>query len=150
MNTFHHEDLTDTESDFWSDESPSAQLTAVAKKTKSAKVEPGGEGILTVDVYQTETDIIIKSTIAGVSDKDLDVSVTNEMVTIKGTRVLEDKVRSGGYIHQELYWGAFSRSIILPEEVDADAAKATLKNGILTLQLPKLSRLKTKRVKVTS
>jgi len=112
--------------------------------------QENGEGILTVDVYQTENDIVIKSTIAGVTDQDLDVSVTNEAVTIRGTRKPDEKIHSDNYHHQELYYGPFSRSIILPEDIDADAAKANLKNGVLTLRLPKLSKLKTKKLLVTT
>jgi len=117
----------------------------------SAKKEPRqeGEGQLTIDVFQTEDDVVIQSTIAGVSDKDLDISVTNDMVTIKGARMPEQKVRSSDYYYQELYWGPFSRSIILPVDVDADSAKASMKNGILTIRLPKLDRIRTKKIKVS-
>src|SRR3989338_5783191 len=117
----------------------------------SAKKEPRqeSEGQLTIDVFQTEDDVVIQSTIAGVSDKDLDISVTNDMVTIKGTRMPEQKIGSSNYYYQELYWGAFSRSIILPVDVDADNAKASMKNGILTIRLPKLDKVRTKRIKIS-
>ncbi len=107
------------------------------------------EGQLNIDMYQTKDNVIIKSTIAGVSDKDLDISVTNDMVTIKGARTPEQKVRSSDYYYQELYWGAFSRSIILPVEVDADNAKASMKNGILTIRLPKLDKIRTKKIRIS-
>ena len=117
----------------------------------SAKKEPRheSEGQLTIDVFQTEDEVVIQSTIAGVSDKDLDISVTNDMVTIKGSRTPEQKIRPSDYYYQELYWGAFSRSIILPVDVDADSAKASMKNGILTIRLPKLDKVKTKRIKLS-
>lgn len=115
-------------------------------KTKPAEEE----GQLTVDVYQTDDEIIIKSTIAGVTADDLDISITNEMVTIKGNRKFEEKVKESDYYYQELYWGSFSRSIILPEEIDADKAKATMKNGILTLRLPKLAKSRVKKVRIAS
>ncbi len=70
------------------------------------------------------------------------------MVTIKGARKPEERVSSGDYYYQELYWGPFSRSIILPEDIDADNAKATLKNGVLTLKLPELAKTKTKKLRV--
>lgn len=108
------------------------------------------EGQLTVDVYQTDTEIVIKSTIAGVGVDDIDISVTNEMVTIKGQRSSEERVRPSDFYHQELYWGAFSRSIILPEEIDPDGAKASMRNGLLTLRLPKLLKNRTKKVKIAS
>ena len=86
---------------------------------------------------------------AGVSEKDLDISVTNDMVTIKGSRMPEQKVRSSDYYYQELYWGPFSRSIILPVDIDADSAKASMKNGILTIRLPKLDKIRTKKIKIS-
>lgn len=106
------------------------------------------DGSLTVDVYRDEGDIVIQSTIAGATSQDIDISILNDMVTIKGARQPEAKVRSGDYYYQELYWGTFSRSIILPEEVDADGAKASMKNGILTIRLPTLQKAKTKRLKI--
>src|SRR4030042_2152976 len=75
------------------------------------------EGQLTIDVYQTDNDIVIKSTIAGVKPEDLDVSINNDMVTIRGDRKSEEKVETENYYYQECYWGTFSRSVILPVEV---------------------------------
>ncbi len=95
-------------------------------------------GILTLDIYQTEHDIIVKSAIAGVAGKDLDISITNDTVTIKGTRDEKEEEKGKNYFYQELYWGSFSRTVILPQKVNADQAKATLKNGVLTIALPKL------------
>ena len=108
----------------------------------------GEEGQLTIDVYQTESEIIIKSTIAGVNPEDIDISITNDMVTIRGKRIKDEKIDTENYYYQELYWGAFSRSVILPVEVDADRAKATIKNGILTIRLPKSEKVKTKKISV--
>jgi len=102
----------------------------------------GQNGILTLDVFQKDNEIIIKSAIAGVSGKDLDISITNDTVSIKGTREEEEKEKGRDYFYQELHWGSFSRTVILPQEVDADEAKATLKNGVLTIILPKLSKVK--------
>ncbi len=106
------------------------------------------EGQLTIDVYQTETDVVIKSTIAGVKPEDLDVSINNDMVTIKGERKNEEKVSSENYYYQECYWGSFSRSVVLPVEVVADKIEASLKNGILTIRLPKADTTKTKKIQV--
>ena len=131
--------------DFFDDNSFDVQL-ATAKPRKEPRQE--AEGQLTVDVFQDDDHIIIQSTIAGVKSDDIDISITNDMVTVKGHREPEEKVRSSDYYYQELYWGPFSRSIILPAEVDADSAKASIKNGILTIKLPKLARLKTKRIRV--
>ena len=106
------------------------------------------EGQLTIDVYQTDTDIVIKSTIAGVKSDDIDISVTENMITIKGKRTKDEKVNPENYYYQELYWGPFSRSVILPVDVDTDKIRAALKDGILTIRLPKTERLKTKTIKV--
>lgn len=108
----------------------------------------GEEGQLTIDVYQTDSDIVIKSTIAGVKPEDIDITIANDMVTVKGRRVKDEKVETENYYYQELYWGAFSRSVILPVEVDADRAKASIKNGILTIKLPKAEKVKTKKIQV--
>lgn len=132
------EDIPDTE----------VSLTAVKSGGKTKPKEE--EGQLTVDVYQTEDDIVIKSTIAGVTAEDLDISLTNDMVTLKGNRNPDEKVRQSDYYYRELYWGPFSRSIILPEEIDAENAKASMKNGILTIRLPKLAKSKVKKIKITS
>lgn len=106
------------------------------------------EGQLTIDVYQTANDIVIKSTIAGVKPEDLDVSINNDMLTIKGNRRNEAKVKTEDYYYQECYWGPFSRSVILPVDVESENIKAELKNGILTIILPKASKSKTKIIPV--
>ncbi len=106
------------------------------------------EGQLTVDVYQTSTEIVIQSTVAGVAPEDLDISITNESVTIRGKREKSEKVKEDDYFYQECYWGRFSRTIILPQEIDAERATAGMKNGVLTIRLPKLDREKTKKLKI--
>ena len=108
----------------------------------------GAEGQLTIDVYQTENDIVIKSTIAGVKPEDLDVSINNDMVTVKGERKNEEVVENGNYYYQECYWGSFSRSVLLPVDVVPEKADASLKNGILTIRLPKADTTKTKKIQV--
>jgi len=115
----------------------------------AAKKEPEPEeGSLTVDVFKDDGEIVIQSTIAGTTAQDLDISILNDMVTIKGSRKSESGVKPADYFYQELYWGAFSRTIILPEEVDADSARASMKNGILTIRLPTIQKAKTKKVMV--
>ena len=108
----------------------------------------GEEGQLTIDVYQTPSDVVIKSTVAGVRPEDIDISFTNDMITIRGKRKKDEEINTEDYYYQELYWGAFSRSVILPLEVDVDKAKADIKNGILTVRLPKSEKIKTKKIKV--
>lgn len=106
------------------------------------------EGQLSVDVYQTPTHIVIQSTVAGVKPEDLDVSISQDMITIKGTREHRVDVHDRDYYYQELYWGSFSRSILLPQEVDSDSAEASLKNGLLSIKLPKLDKNKTQRLRI--
>jgi HSP20 family protein len=97
-------------------------------------------GQLAVDVYQTKHAIVIRAAIAGVQAEDIDISVNNDMVTIKGARHVDDDVEASDYLYQECYWGGFSRTIILPVEVKADKVSASMKNGILRVTLPKLER----------
>ncbi len=106
------------------------------------------EGQLTVDVFQDDTNIVIQSTIAGVAPEDLDVSITNDMVTIRGERRRMYDIDPQNYFYQECYWGTFSRSIILPVEIDADRAEAKIKNGILTIRIPKANAAMTRKLKV--
>ncbi|MFH1366864.1 MAG: Hsp20/alpha crystallin family protein [Patescibacteria group bacterium] len=106
------------------------------------------DGQLAVDVYQTDKDIIIKSTIAGVRVEDIDISLHNDMLTIKGLRQKDSEAAAEDYFYQECYWGGFSRSIILPLEVKEEEITATLKNGILTITLPKAEKARLKTVKV--
>jgi len=108
------------------------------------------EGQLTIDVYQTPQEIVIKSAVAGVKPEDIDISIVNDMVTIKGQRGQEETVKSDDYFYQECYWGRFSRSVILPVEVDSDRINASLKNGILTIRMPKLDKAKIKKIKIKS
>lgn len=106
------------------------------------------EGQLNIDMYQTKDNVIIKSTIAGVRPEDIDITVANDMVTIKGARKKEDSVTQDDYFYQECYWGSFSRSVIIPVDIDSENIEADLKDGILTVVIPKAAKAKTKKVKV--
>jgi HSP20 family protein len=148
-------DTTREQSDSTSNGIPSAgfakAMPAILHAHESDRAPEGDledEGQLTVDVYQTPTEIFVESPIAGVAPEDIDVSITPETVTIKGRREREREVREEDYVYQECYWGRFSRSVVLPTEVDADAAKASIKNGVLTIRVPKLNRARLKKVKV--
>jgi HSP20 family protein len=108
-----------------------------------------GEGELAIDFYQTPTNFVIESTIAGVDPENIDVNITPESVTIKGKRdKFSSKSKAGEYLVQECFWGRFSRSIILPQEVDPDKSQATIKNGVLKITLPKANKEKAKKIKV--
>jgi len=106
------------------------------------------EAQLSVDVYQTSSEIIIRTMVAGVKPDDLDVSITRDMVTIRGERSEDITVSGEDFMHRELYWGSFSRTIALSEEIDVDGAEAVEKHGVLTLRLPKLDKNRQTRVKV--
>jgi HSP20 family protein len=106
------------------------------------------EGELTVDIYDKGDAIVIQSTVAGVKPEDLDISITSDSVTIRGSRERHDEVREDNYYYKELFWGTFSISVILPEEVDDDAAEASLKHGLLTIRLPKKRRGTVQKLKV--
>jgi HSP20 family protein len=112
--------------------------------------EPVEEGELAVDVYQTPTHIIIKAMIAGVRPEDLDLSITRDMVTLRGKRERHIEGTAGDYFFQELYWGSFSRTIVLPQEVDIENADATEKHGLLTLRMPKLDKGRQTKLKIKS
>jgi HSP20 family protein len=106
------------------------------------------EGQLTIDMYQTKDNVIIKSTIAGVKPEDIDVTIANDMVTVRGERKRDFEASSEDYFYQECYWGSFSRSVVLPVDVDIDNVGADLKDGILTVILPKAAKAKAKKIKV--
>ena len=108
------------------------------------------EGELAVDVYQTPTHIIIKAMIAGVKPEDLDVSITRDMVTLRGKRERHTEGTAGDFFFSELYWGSFTRTIVLPQEIDIEEAEAAEKHGLLTLRLPKLDKGRQAKLKVKS
>lgn len=124
-----------------------------SRKHSSASISSWSEeeekdGELTVDVYQTPELIVIKTMIAGVRPEDLDISITRDMVTIKGRREEEKVVKEEDYFARELYWGTFSRTITLPSEIDVDEAEAVEKHGLLILKLPKLDKKRLSKLKV--
>lgn len=118
------------------------------EEVHASGLEDSNEGQLTIDVYQTDTEVVIKSTIAGVKPEDLDVAINNDMLTIRGERKNDEQVLEENYYYQECYWGSFSRSVILPVDVLADKIEASMKNGILTVRMPKAINNRTKKIQV--
>jgi HSP20 family molecular chaperone IbpA len=112
--------------------------------------EAQADGELAVDVYQTPSHIIIKAMIAGVRPEDLDVSITRDMVTIRGKREQHTEGTAGDFFFSELYWGSFSRTIVLPQEVEIEEAEASEKHGLLMIKLPKLDKGRQAKLKVKS
>ena len=106
------------------------------------------EAQLTVDMYQTPSEIVVKTMVAGVKPEDLDVQITRDSITVRGERSEDRTVSGDDYLHRELYWGSFSRHIILPEEVDVDGAEAIEKHGMLILRLPKLDKNRQTKLRV--
>lgn len=109
---------------------------------------PQEEGQLAVDVFQTADAIVVVAPVAGVKPADLAITITDEVLTIKGQRNLQFKASSGDYFTQECFWGSFSRSIILPESVDCASVTASFKNGIVTVRIPKVEKIRTRMVKI--
>ena len=118
-----------------------SQTNPTDRQSKNWLEEQDFSGQLAVDVYQTKDDIVIKSTIAGVKPEDIDISINNDMITIRGKREKDHEVIEDDYFYRECYWGGFSRSVILPCEVKTDKIKASMKNGVLTVILPKATKV---------
>ncbi len=112
--------------------------------------EENDEAELTVDVYQTHTDIIIQTMVAGVKPDDLELTIARDMITIRGKREESRTINEENYFVKELYWGKFSRTILLPQEVEPEEAEALEKHGLLTIKLQKVDKEKKNTVKVKS
>ncbi|MBP9766015.1 MAG: Hsp20/alpha crystallin family protein [Candidatus Pacebacteria bacterium] len=106
------------------------------------------DGELSVDVYQTQNEIIIEAMLAGVKPGDLQLSITRDMVTIKGRRDGNTQITDDDYFYKELYWGSFSRSILLPHEIEIESVEAVEKHGLLIIRLPKIDKAKHRNIVV--
>lgn len=106
------------------------------------------EGQLTVDVFQDEDNIYVQSTVAGLNPDDLEINIAKESVAIKGKRERSQKISEKNFFYQECFWGKFSRSVVLPQEIDSEKSAASLKNGVLTIKMPKLERRRGKSVRI--
>ena len=112
--------------------------------------EENEEAELAVDVYQTPVEIIVQTMVAGVKPEDLELSIARDMITIHGKREEHRNIDEENYFTKELYWGKFSRTISLPQEVEPEEVEATEKHGLLTIKLQKVDKEKTNNVKVRS
>lgn len=108
------------------------------------------EGQLAVDVYQNENEIIIVAPLAGVDPKDLNLKIMDDIITIEGKRKKPENLPNDNFLVQECFWGNFSRSIILPAPTENDKIKASFKDSVLQVSIPKSSRLQTKIIKITT
>lgn len=130
---------------------PLARETSRSQSARPAPLDddlPGNEGQLPVDVHQTAGDIIIRAFVAGVRPDELSISISRDMVEIEGSRMEREQVTGPDYFTRELFWGSFSRTIMLPQEVDVEASSASAKDGLLTIILPKLDKAKQTKLRV--
>lgn len=105
-------------------------------------------GQLSVDIYHTAKDIVIQAPIAGVREEDVKLSVTDDVLVIKGERPPKESVSEDCYYTRECFWGNFSRSIVLPEGADTKNINATFENGVLEIRIPKGEIERTKIIKI--
>jgi len=119
-------------------------------ETIAVEEETTVDGQLAVDVYENAKEIVVKAPVAGVDGDDIDITVTDEMVIIRGERKETKEVDNGSYHAQECYWGSFSRTISLPQKGLADEAKASFSKGILTIRIPKAETNKLRKIKVNA
>jgi len=107
-------------------------------------------GELAVDVYQTDDEIVLKALVAGVTPSNLDISLTRDMVVITGNREEHKEAEDDSFYFQELYWGSFTRTVLLPEEIDVDSSAASENHGILIIRMPKVNKERKTKLKVKS
>jgi len=105
---------------------------------------------LPLDMYETDNDVVVKATVPGVKPEDIEVTITGDLLTIKGEYKSEEKTEKRNYLRQERRYGSFCRQVGLPVGVDSNKAKATFEHGVLTLELPKVEAAKAKTVKIVA
>jgi HSP20 family protein len=101
-----------------------------------------------VDIYETENELVLKADLPEVEEKDIDVRIENNMLTIRGERKFEKSLKEDNYLRVERTFGSFSRSFSLPNTVDTETIRAIYKNGVLTVELPKRAESKPKQVRI--
>ncbi len=142
----------DNEFDAFQEEAPQQRRTLTVQggpvPAAPHREEEVGEAQLTVDVYQSDSEIVIKALVAGVRPEEIDIAITRDMVTIHGRRIEQKDIEEDRFVYRELFWGAFSRTIVLPAEVDVDMAEADQKHGLLTIRLPKINKDRQTKLKV--
>lgn len=106
------------------------------------------EGQLTVDIYQKDNELVIVSPVSGVSMNDIEILAHGDMLIIKGKRLPPESVKVTDYLYRECYWGPFSKTIILPNDVDTSKIKASLKDGILIIRIPKIGEGSFKKIEL--
>jgi len=131
-----------------------SQSTTPIASTKSqgsqTQTQDEEEGQLSVDVYQTPTEMVIIAPVAGTPPSDININITDDVITIKGFREIPNKefVKTNDPYMKECFWGKFSRSVVFPCSVDASKAEARFKNNILTIRIPKTERVRTRLIQI--
>ena len=130
-------------------ETEEEEVEKEAEETKDRNIgDDDSDGQLAVDVYQTNSDIVIKTMVAGIRPEDLDISITRDMVTIKGSREDSAAIEDENFFQRELFCGSFSRTILLPQEVEIEEAEAIERHGLLTIKLPKINKDRQTKLRV--
>ncbi len=137
------------------DEAPKQAAPAMREQSNSRptvrRLDPAplsNEGQLPVDVHQTSSDIVIRAFVAGVRPDELSISISRDMIEIEGSRMEREQISEADHFIRELFWGSFSRKILLPQEVDVDSSVASAKDGLLTIILPKLDKARQTKLRV--
>ena len=124
-------------------------MNSTNQKNKTPKKKwPDPEGELTVDVYQTINEIVIQAAVAGIKPEELDISVEDDMLIIKGNRNNPSEDKDRNYFFKECYWGSFSRRIIIPDEIDPSRINASMKEGVLMIRIPRIIREPKKSIEI--
>jgi len=126
------------------------QTNAPHIKSEDVWIHNHEEGELSVDLYETDEAICLVAPIAGTHPEDIDITLTHDLITIRGKRILDAAMAKRTLVHRECYWGNFSRSVILPVDVYTDGSTATLVNGVLTVTLAKAKKAKKIHVKTST
>ncbi len=139
--------------DSFDDEVPAVSAPAhkeprTRKEAPDDDLSPQSEGQLPIDVHQTAGDIVIRAFVAGVRPDELSISISRDRVEIEGSRMEREQVSGSDYFTRELFWGSFSRAVMLPQEVDVEASSASAKDGLLTIILPKLDKARQTKLRV--
>lgn len=118
------------------------------KNSGTAETNTEKKGDLAIDAFSSGSFVVVRALVSGTRLEDIDVAVTQDTITIKGRREAPDDSLSDRFYYQELYWGPFQRKIILPTGVDIDKVDATIHNGVLTVKILKLDKMKEEKVEI--
>jgi HSP20 family protein len=111
---------------------------------------PPGDGVgeLPIDMYQTKDDLVVKATLPGIKPEEVDITIDDSTLTIKGEHKEEQETKEDDYLYRECYYGAFNRSVAIPVKVKGEKAETTFEEGVLTLTIPKADEVKPRQIKI--